>query len=379
MNESLTTQVSGKAVLKAPETGLLVFILMITFKTCNLPSVLFADLKESSVWCILTHCLMDGILLIISLYIASLGGIQSKNIPKLLRKVASTILFFFFLFKLSAAIYEMTTSVSSVLFENSLIFPIFALVLIATAVIGSKGFTGIGRLTLIFAWIAVFILVFNIFFLGFDGYAFNLYPVLRPTNYLKGLVKEAIWFGEPLILMTADLSPKFNKKQNGFVAVAYISAVFSLVGFYLLLIFTYGEVAGSVNNAFSRVLTMNRYSNELGAVDWPMIVLWLISGIIHVSCLFAGCKQCFNEVCGHNKKVKLSTHIIFYLLTVGIPVVFYFTLFDNVLYTAILSATQTGIISLIISYGLPILIGIVAYIKYKKEPKKESECGEEQS
>lgn len=378
MNESLPTQVSGKAVLKAPETGLLVFILMITFKTCNLPSVLFADLKESSVWCILTHCLMDGILLIISLYVASLGGIQSKNIPTPLRKVASAILFFFFLFKLSAAIYEMTTSASSVLFENSLIFPIFALVLIATAIIGSKGFTGIGRLTLIFAWIAVFILVFNIFFLGFDGYAFNLYPVLRPTNYLKGIVKEAIWFGEPLILMTADLSPKFNKKQNGFIAVAYISAVLALVGFYLLLIFTYGEVAGSVNNAFSRVLTMNRYSNELGAVDWPMIVLWLISGIIHVSCLFAGCKQCFDEVCSPNKNSAKLKQIVFYLLAIGIPVVFYFTLFDNVLYTAILSAIPTGIISLIISYGLPLIIVVATYINYKNNTKREGENNERQ-
>lgn len=379
MNSEVTTQISGKDVLKAPETAVLVFILTLTFKTCNLPSVIFSASGESGIWAILIHTLLDGLLLGVSLFVASKGGIQSKSIPTPIRKIGAFLLLFFFLFKFGAFIYESTDSASKVLFENSLIFPIFAMVLIASAFIGSKGFSGIGRVALIFAWISIFILIFNLFFVGFDGFAYNLYPVLKFENVPKGILKEAVWFGEPLILMTADLSPKFTKKQTGHVIISFALAVVILEAFYLLMIYTYGEMSNSITNAFARVLTMNKYSNELGAVDWPIITVWLISAIIHTSCLFASCKQCFIEVVEKNGKNTFLQELIFFVLALGLPIIFYFTLFDNVTYTSILGSTAVGITCLIFSYVIPLIIAISAFVKKKNQKKDEKENEKEQS
>lgn len=379
MNNDVTTRISGKDVLKAPETAVLVFILTLTFKTCNLPSVIFSASGESAIWSILIHTLLDGLLLGVSLYVASKGGIQSKSIPTPVRKVGAFLLFFFFLFKFGAFIYESTDSASKVLFENSLIFPIFAIVLIASAYIGSKGFSGIGRVALVFAWISVFIFIFNLFFVGFDGFAYNLYPVLRFENVPKGILKEAVWFGEPLILMTADLSPKFTKKETGRVILAFVLAVIVLEAFYLLIIYTYGELSNSITNAFARVLTMNKYANELGAVDWPIIIIWLISAIIHTSCLFASCKQCFIEVVTKNSQNEFWQKVVFYALILGLPIIFYFTLFDNVTYTQVIGSTAVGIICLIFSYVIPLIIAISSFIKKKNRQKEIDEDEKEQN
>lgn len=379
MNNDVTTRISGKDVLKAPETAVLVFILTLTFKTCNLPSVIFSASGESAIWSILIHTLLDGLLLGVSLYVASKGGMQSKSIPTPVRKVGAFLLFFFFLFKFGAFIYESTDSASKVLFENSLIFPIFAIVLIASAYIGSKGFSGIGRVALVFAWISVFIFIFNLFFVGFDGFAYNLYPVLRFENVPKGILKEAVWFGEPLILMTADLSPKFTKKETGRVILAFVLAVIVLEAFYLLIIYTYGELSNSITNAFARVLTMNKYANELGAVDWPIIIIWLISAIIHTSCLFASCKQCFIEVVTKNSQNEFWQKVVFYALILGLPIIFYFTLFDNVTYTQVIGSTAVGIICLIFSYVIPLIIAISSFIKKKNRQKEIDEDEKEQN
>lgn len=371
MNRILTTKLDGKDTLRAPETAIILFLLMITFKTCNMPAVLYSAAEESGVWCIIIHAVLDAILTCVSLYVASLGGIQSKNIPKGVRKVAAALLLFFFLFKLSAFIYETTTSSSSVLFENSLIFPIFLAILISTAIIGSSGFTVIGRGSLIFGWLSIFMLVFNLFFVGFDGFGYNLFPALRFENVTKGLIKQAVWFGEPLILMTADLSKKYTKKQNALIGGAFAAASLVLIAFYLLLIYTYGNASKSVNNAFSRVLTMNKYSNELGAVDWPMIILWLIAALIHTSCLFSACKQCYVELVEVEKKGLTAKTIIFYILAIGLPLVFYFTVFDNVLYTTVLGSLPVGIITFALGYALPLVVAIAAFIKVKKIKKEE--------
>ena len=379
MNNESTIKINGRDVLKAPDTAVLVFILMMTFKTCNLPSVLFSAAGESGIWSLIFHLVLDGLLLGVSLYVASLGGIQSESIPTPVRKTASFALFFFFLFKLSAFIYESTNSASSVLFENSLIFPIFTVVLVSTAFIGSKGFTSIGRIALIFAWISIFIMVFNLFFIGFDGFAYNLYPILKFENVPKGILKEAIWFGEPLILMTADLSPKFTKKQNRYVKLSFVLAVIVLVSFYVLMVYTYGDLSKSINNAFSRVLTMNKYSNELGAVDWPIIILWLISAIIHTSCLFAACRQCYIEVVEKNDKNTFAKKIVFFVLALSLPIIFYFTLFDNITYTAVISSTAVGITSLIMSYLVPLIIAISAYAANKKQNGKKENIHNERT
>lgn len=375
----MTKRIRKKDLLSGSEMGVLLFIVMITFKTCNLPSVLFSEAKESGVWSIIFHLVLDAILLVFALYIASLGGIQSKTIPAPVRKIASALLFVFFLFKFTAFSFEATSSTVSVLFENSLIFPIFIAILISTAFLGGKGFTSVGRTALLLAWLALLLLVFNILFISFDGFGFNLYPILRFEKVTSGMLKEAIWFGEPLILMTADLSPKLDKKQKGFVISSYVVSCVILIGFYLLLIFTYGDVSKSVNNAFSRVLTMNKFSNQLGAVDWPIIALWLGASIIHLSCLFCASRQCYIEVVDRNKKGQRIKTAVFYAIMIAVPIIIYFTVFDTISYTKILYSLPVSIISLIMCYVIPIIIAIITFIKVKNKDQKEKNYAKQET
>lgn len=371
MNNSMTKSIKKESV-SGIETGVLLFIIMLTFKTCNLPAILFSEAKESGVWSILFHLLLDGVLLVFALFVASKGGIQSKTIPAPIRKIASALLFLFFLFKFTAFSFEATTSIVSVLFEQSLIYPIFVAVLISTAFLGGKGMRSVGRTALLLGWLAILLLVFNVLFVSFDGFAFNLYPILRFENVSGGMLKEAIWFGEPLILMTADLSPKLDKKQKGFVITSYALSCIILIGFYVLLIFTYGEISKSVNNAFSRVLTMNKFSNQLGSVDWPIITLWLGASIIHLSTLFCASRQCYLEIVNRKTKGKTAKNVVFYAIMIVVPTLIYTFVFDSISYIKILTSIPVAVIALIMCYVLPIILAIVAYLKNKDQIQKEN-------
>ncbi len=367
----MTNRIRKKDILSGSEIGVLLFIVMITFKTCNMPAVLFSEAKESGVWSILFHLMLDAILLVFALYVASLGGIQSRNLPAPVRKIASALLFLFFLFKFTAFSFEATSSIVSVLFEDALIFPIFIAVIISTAYLGGKGFTSVGRTALLLAWLSILLLIFNILFISFDGFGFNLYPIFRFKNVSAGMLKQAIWFGEPLILMTADLSPKLDKKQKGFVIGSYVLSCLILIGFYMLLIFTYGDASKSVNNAFSRVLTMNKFSNQLGAVDWPIIALWLGSAIMQLSCLFCAAKQSYSVTMEFKEKGERIKTVIFYLIMIAVPIIVYFATFDTLSYTKILSSLPVSVISLIMCYVLPVVIAIIIFIRTKKNSQKE--------
>ena len=58
-------------------------------------------------------------------------------------------------------------------------------------------------------------------------------------------------------------------------------------------------------------------------------------------------------------------------MAIGLPLVVYFTVFDNVLYTTVLGSLPVGIITFALGYALPLVVAIAAFIKVKKIKKEE--------
>ena len=230
-----------------------------------------------------------------------------------------------------------------------------------TIVVGAKGFTGVARAAILVFWACLILVVFNVFFIGVDGHVRNLFPLARPKPF-GGMMKALVWFGDPSVFLLSTSSK--DKKRTGFIIGGYVVSLLTICGFYLLLIFTYGAALKDVGAAFSRVLLMNKTASEIGALDWPMMTVWLSMGFFHCSLLFAAIKKCFSSILERGGEKK------FIALYVGIPVlsflIYYFLFKNKEDYVKTLTSTAVALTVGILEYAIPIVCAILTKVKGKK-------------
>lgn len=366
---------AGDDGITKSQFAILLFIFTITAKICFLPSIMYNNTQESAFWVLLIFVFLDGVLAMFSYFIAKNGGLNSSYTPQWLKKVISALLFVLFSFKLLAFAFEASVSATNVLFDESLTIPLYLLLVIGAGIIGAKGFSGIARTSTLFAWGWLFFFIFNLLFLGIRGNGYNLYPLLRPNSIVKGILTSAVWFGDSSILLTVNLknSVKERKINKSIIPLLFILATLILLIFFILLIYTYGSASGSVENAFARVLLMNPNADELGAIDWPIIIIWLSMAIIQTASLFSASRLSFTELLNinDNKRDERIKTAVFYVGFAILFPVFYFLIFKNsVNYTKIITSEIISVIALVLEYFIPMLLALIIYIN-KKRDKKE--------
>lgn len=361
---------AGDDRITKPQFAILLFIFTITAKICFLPSIMYNKTKESSFWVLFIFIILEGILALFAYYIAKNGGLQNEYTPTWLKKTFSLLLFILFGFKLLSFAFEASVSATNVLFDGSLTIPLYLLLVIGAGIIGAKGFSGIARTATLFAWGWLFFFIFNLLFLGIRGSGYNLYPLLRPSSIGEGILTSAVWFGDSSILLTLGIkkSEKDRKLEKASIPTLFIASSLILLLFFLLLIYTYGSASGSVENAFARVLLMNPNADELGAIDWPIIIIWLSMAIIQTASLFSASRLAYTELFrGKGKKERLKTTLFYVFFSALFPI-FYFLIFKNsVNYTKIITSKIISSIALVLEYIIPITFALVIYINKRKE------------
>lgn len=353
----LNNEISGSNVLSTMQICLTLIIVTITSKLCLLPSVLAEASEESAFWSVLILAAFDVITAMISIYACRSGGIDA--IPKGIKKTMAALLFATFAFKFCAFTFEISISAADSLFETGATLPLFTLLIVGTVFVGSKGFTGVARAAILVAWACLLLLILNLFFIGVDGNVQNLFPLARPEP-INGMIKALVWFGDPCLFLL--VSSNKSKKSNVAFAISYAVSFLVIGGFYLLLVYTYGSALKDVGVAFSRVLLMNRTSAELGALDWPIMTVWLSMGFFHCSLLFAACKRCFSVV--FETKNYKKRYVPFYLCVPALAFITYFFLFKNVdVYSKVLTLPAVALTIGVIEYTSPIITAIIIKIK----------------
>lgn len=269
-----------------PEVVLLIVVLLAAFRVCLLPALLFERCGESAVYAVLLGFGVDAVVTLSALRVASAGGVSNLDIPAPMRRVVSGLLALLCLFKTVLRTYETVQYCTGELFEQAAPYLLALVLLLTSAVLATRGPVGIARTGLIFVLVSVFLAVLALFFFGFEGYGDNLWGLLRPRGLGDGLLYSMSWVGDGVVLAFADT--RGDRRVHGRYGYAWLTMGLLLLGlaaFYVNFVYCYGSAGRYVQFAFIRLLT-NGDPEELGAVDWPVSLIWLMAVPLHLSAQF---------------------------------------------------------------------------------------------
>lgn len=285
--------------LTRAEVGILLLLLLSTFRICLLPAVLSQVAGESCVYVMLSGLAIDLVICVAALRVAGMGGIGGLRLHPVVRRIFCGVLAFFFFFKVTVHVYEAVAYCVNDLFEQASPLLLMVVFVLTSAFLAHKGFAGIARTGIMFMLVIVFLAVLSVFFAAFGGYGYNLWVLLRPHDVGKGLLQSMLWLGDGAIFFLADTRTSVHPERHfrwGILAFAVVAV--GMLFFYLNFVFTYGSAGQYVRFAFVRMLT-NGDPEELGAVDWPIMLIWLVSVPLAVAThLYAGCeglRQCVSR------------------------------------------------------------------------------------
>lgn len=283
--------------LTLSEVGVLLFVLLTAFRICLLPAVLSEVAEESAVYVLIAGFAIEAGVCLSSLWVSSMGGLGALRLPSAVKRAAGLLLAFFFFFKVVVRTYEVVEYCAGDLFEQASPLLLVVVFLLTAALLSVKGLAGVARTGLMYLPVIAFLLVLSVFFASFNGYGYNLWVLLRPRSVGAGVLRSALWLGDGAVLMLADTRKEgAPKRRYGWAALAFAVALLGLLFFYLNFVYTYGSAGRYVRYAFVRMLTGGD-PEELGAVDWPILLVWLLSVPLHLAATFyAGCgglRVCF--------------------------------------------------------------------------------------
>ena len=297
--------------LSRAEVGILLYLLLSAFRVCLLPALLADTAGESEFYVVLAGLAVDFAVCAGALAVAHRGGLEAMPWPSALKRALGAVLAVFFLFKMVLHTYEAVQFCEAELFDQAMPLLLAAVFVLTAALLSVKGYTGIARTGLMFMLIIVFLLLFSAFFVEFGGYGYNLWTLLRPRGVGGGLLRSAQWVGDGAVFLLADTRCEHRPKGHILWAVvAAVAVLLTLSWFYLNFIYTYGSAGRYVQIAFLRMLT-NGDPEELGAVDWPIMLVWLMSVPLCLATLFhAGLRGARLAVAGMPKAHYVLTAVL---------------------------------------------------------------------
>ena len=277
--------------LTRAEVGVLLFVLLTTFRICLLPATLSEVAGESAVYVLLAGFAVEAAVAVAALCVAARGGIGALGLPSWVKRGLGVLFALYFFFKVVLRTYEVVEYCAGDLFDHASPLLLAVVLLLTAALLAVKGFAGVARTGMMYLVVVAILFVLSVFFASFNGYLYNLWPLLRPHSVGEGFMRQALWIGDGAVFLFADIATESRAPRRfTWGVVAYAVSLVAMLFFYLNFVYTYGTAARFVRFAFVRMLTGGD-PEELGAVDWPVMLIWLLSVPIHLSATFyAGCE-----------------------------------------------------------------------------------------
>lgn len=258
---------------------IMIFFIPLVFKMSSLPALFYEGAETTAYVLIGIVTAVEFLQMGLVLFVCAKGGLEKvkeRYGRKIYCLVALPMLFIVFM-KMLILTQEITTYVCSFLFYNVAEKFITPLILLVTFYLGIKGARAIGRLFELSIWFLPIIVAFGIFFGKTDLNGVYLTPLFQApaSDYARTVTKYLIF--------TFDFSPLlfFNvrPKRVAPVAVCSVCSVLTVVTGFALLYCAYGNASSHANCAFARLATFNTIISEIGGLDWPSTLLWLVTAV----------------------------------------------------------------------------------------------------
>lgn len=269
--------------LTAKQIYVMIFFIPLVYKMASLPALLYGETSATSYILIGIIVAIEFIQLAAVLLIANKGGmegIKEKYGAKVYCLLSIPILFVIFI-KTILFTKEIVIYVCRFLFYNIDEVSILMIVLVVVFYLGVKGVRAVGRLFEIAVWLIPLIIIFGVFFGELQLESGYLTPLFE-----DGFSTYSSTVGKFLIY-TFDFSPllyaKIKVKKARNIVVCSILSTLTVIFCYALLYSAYGNASVLASYGFARLGTFHTVVSEIGSLDWPSSILWLMVAVLSLS------------------------------------------------------------------------------------------------
>lgn len=280
-----------KDSIRRGQFSILVFFMPLVFKISTLPSYIAGIVGTDSIFIMVAILGLEFIHLVAILWIIRSGGV--RRLEELYGKkrvfFITLPLLFTSLTRLLAYGVKVADYVTYFLFYNVDHFGIKTVLFLAAFYVAIKGLRGIGRLAEL--GLAFFPLII---FLGLVFGKTDLNPqyvlplgTISAEEFFESFSSLLFWVTDFTPFLFVDIAePKLEmkrKKPFPYVRVACVLCFVALEAIYFVFFANYGEAAPIIDHVFARLAAFNVVTTQVGSLEWPTIVMWLIFSLLYLA------------------------------------------------------------------------------------------------
>ncbi len=359
--------------IRREQIALIIFFIPMVFKLSVLPSLLAKTSMTDATLSIGMLLITEFCHLAIILAIVHLGGVKklSEIIGKKPAFLVLSPLLLVYLAKLVIFGEEAVNYVSFFLFYNVKHWGVKAVIFMTAFYLATKGAKCFGRIAELCIYIVPIILLFGFLFGKVSATPEYALPLFSEgfSPIWEGYQQYIFWAFDfsPLLFFEFDDTEYLLKKPHTkhrrfpYILVSSVVCFGIIIAIYAFFFMNYGEATPLIDHAFARLATFNVVSTQVGSIEWPSVILWLVTSILLLSIKIFACDKT-TELLGVPSRVGGGVISVVALLLV------YFVVKDMA--TAIEYAT--GIlrwITLAIELVVPLAMIIILIINHNKEKK----------
>ncbi len=282
--------------ISSKQLYIMIFFIPLVFKMSSLPALFYGETASTAFILIGIVVFVEFLQLALVLFVSREGGmdgIAEKYGKKVYFLISVPIMFVIFV-KMLVLTQEIVHYLCGFFFYNISESAIMIIVILVIFYLGTRGAKAIGRLFELSIWFIPLIIIFGAFFGEIELESMYLTPVFdkSASTYLSAIGKYLIF--------TFDFSPLlyFNVKAKKVtpVAVCTLLSTFAVMISYALLFSSYGNASVHASFGFARLATFNTVISEIGSLDWPSVLLWIVAGILSISLKVNAVNRIFGEI-----------------------------------------------------------------------------------
>ena len=268
------------------QIAVLAFMASVTFKVLMLPRYFAGECGRQSWIAMSLMMLLDTAMFAFVYKIACNGGIRNLDIPLWIKNSAIAIAVAGCLLKAVLFYSECIAYTATALFDEGLWRLIVAGFFPVLAYVAYKGLNVLARTAQVVIWLVGAVIAINVLLADFQGDIETVLPVVPSVRLASACDRYLFWFGDFTPFMFFSVTSSSRKKHAPvFVSLAFL-LVFT-VGFVIALDSVFGGGSALISFAFGKLAIFNKLSRLLGALDFPVVCVWLLMATVKLSLLLS--------------------------------------------------------------------------------------------
>ena len=292
------------------QVAVMIFIISITYKIVMLPKYLAMGAPRDFVVGASIAMLIEIAMFGMVVAVISYTNIYDMYAHYWVKVVIALGIIISSMTKLLVLSIETLDYISTMLFQEGRWLFIILTLIPALGYIAYRGANTIARMAEIVIWAVVVSFLFTLFFLKADIHLDNLLPIFDGgiSPLVSTYMRHSMWFGDYMSLLVLSVSRRRRRLDKVALPLSLVATYAVTMGFFVLFVAVYGDVAPYIKYAFSNIGIYNSVSNMLGGVDFPIVCVWLLMAIVKLSLLLYSVTYSIGEIVRkkHDKKWRIA-------------------------------------------------------------------------